>query len=165
MSCFGYSSSLFDLFGNINACHVSNADNGLAVFKYMQGADSVLLVKKEDYEICNTQNPIKRMDDGNSTFFFDRWGSFFFISGRPESCWTGQKLWVVVMAIRKPIPSPSPSPSTTYPSPPSLSPNSDKGPPSPASTSSSPAILTDVVSLSLVFMLSTSAFFLEKLQN
>lgn len=136
-----------------------------AVFKYMQGVDSVLLVKKEDYETCNTQNPIKRMDDGSSTFSFDRSGSFFFIGGRPGSCWTGQKLWVVVMAIRKPISSPSPSPSTNYPPRPSPSPNSDKGASLPVSTSSSPAILTDVVSLSLVFMLCTSAFFLGKFQN
>ncbi|KAK1321542.1 hypothetical protein QJS10_CPA03g00805 [Acorus calamus] len=32
------------------------------VFKYKNGEDSVLVVKKEDYESCNTNNPIKKLE-------------------------------------------------------------------------------------------------------
>ncbi|KAG0456254.1 hypothetical protein HPP92_024042 [Vanilla planifolia] len=94
------------------------------VFKYKKGDDSVLLVKKEDYDSCSTSNPIKKFDDGDTVFQFDRSGPFFFISGAPNHCSQGQKLVVVVMAVRnKPSPSPPASPPSVSPPPPSISPS------------------------------------------
>ncbi|KAF5960225.1 hypothetical protein HYC85_001434 [Camellia sinensis] len=63
-------------------------------------SDSVLVVNKQDYDNCNTQNPITKMEDGNSVFKLDRSGPFYFISGNKSNCDHGQKLIVVVLAIR-----------------------------------------------------------------
>ncbi|KAJ0971446.1 hypothetical protein J5N97_019405 [Dioscorea zingiberensis] len=68
--------------------------NDKLVFKYKKGEDSVLVVNKIDYDACNVSNPIKKMDDGDSVFVFDRSGPFFFISGAPGKCGNGQKLIV-----------------------------------------------------------------------
>ncbi|GFZ12432.1 early nodulin-like protein 4 [Actinidia rufa] len=38
--------------------------NDALFFKYMQGTDSVLVVSKEDYDTCNTQKPIMKLDGG-----------------------------------------------------------------------------------------------------
>ncbi|CAD5329253.1 unnamed protein product [Arabidopsis thaliana] len=43
-------------------------------FSYAKGADSVLEVNKADYDACNTKNPIKRVDDGDSEISLDRYG-------------------------------------------------------------------------------------------
>ncbi|XP_008812158.2 early nodulin-like protein 2 [Phoenix dactylifera] len=104
--------------------------NDTLVFKYEKGNDSVLVVKKEDYDSCNLTNPIQRLDDGNSVFKFDRSGPFYFISGTGDRCQKGEKLMVVVLAVRNktptqpptsPAPSLSPSP-TPSPKPPTSSP-------------------------------------------
>ncbi|KAF5960224.1 hypothetical protein HYC85_001433 [Camellia sinensis] len=85
---------------------------------YNNGSDSVLVVNKQDYDNCNTQNLITKMEDGNSVFKLDRSGPFYFISGNKSNCDHGQKLIVVVLAIRnKPTTSPPPSPSAGAPSP------------------------------------------------
>ncbi|KAG0485786.1 hypothetical protein HPP92_009865 [Vanilla planifolia] len=102
------------------------------VFIYKTGKDSVLLVKEEDYNSCNTQNPIKKFDDGHTIFQFNRSGPFFFISGAAGHCSQGQKLVVVVMATRKPIPPPTSSP-------PHASPPSVPSPAEPPSSSPSPS--------------------------
>ncbi|CAL9084376.1 unnamed protein product [Musa textilis] len=100
--------------------------NDTLVFRYRKEADSVLVVTKQDYDACNASNPIQKLEGGDSTFKFDRSGPFYFISGVPESCREGQKLAVVVLAIRNQNPSPPP-PSF----PPSLTPS-----PSPSSSAS-----------------------------
>lgn len=102
-------------------------------FKYKKGSDSVLLVKKEDYDSCNTNNPIKKMEDGDSSFVFDKSGPFFFISGNADNCKKGQKLVVVVMAKRAKRTPPSPpavAPTSKAPSPAAVSPSVETPQPS-----------------------------------
>ncbi|XP_061352570.1 early nodulin-like protein 1 [Gastrolobium bilobum] len=82
--------------------------NGIIYFKYKKGDDSVLVVKKEDYFSCNNNNPIHKMDGGNSTFLLDRLGHFFFISGNVDSCKNGQKLIIFVNAVRDTVPQATP---------------------------------------------------------
>ena len=107
-------------------------------FKYEKRSDSVLVVKKEDYDSCNTNNPIRKMDDGDSTFHLENSGLFFFISGNTNNCKNGQKLVVLVMAIRHSIPhslppvvpsseAPSLPPQQIDPSSPVPSPSNDSG--------------------------------------
>ncbi|KAG2241581.1 hypothetical protein Bca4012_088347 [Brassica carinata] len=75
-------------------------------FTYAKGADSVLEVSKADYDGCNTKNPIKKADDGNSEISLDRSGPFYFISGNEDNCKKGQKLAVVVLSVRTSTPPP-----------------------------------------------------------
>ncbi|KAK8481938.1 hypothetical protein V6N11_047891 [Hibiscus sabdariffa] len=93
--------------------------NDTLFFKYKKGSDSVLLVTKEDYFACNTRNPIQSLTEGDSIFTFDRSGPFFFITGNADNCNKGQKLIVVVMAVRHKPPQQqqSPSPSSAVPVP------------------------------------------------
>ncbi|KAH6822951.1 hypothetical protein C2S53_017827 [Perilla frutescens var. hirtella] len=104
--------------------------NDTLLFKYQRGSESVLVVDKDDYEKCNTGNPILKLQDGNSIITFDRSGLFFFISGSKSNCANGQKLIIAVLAVRnnrslsplppRPIAPPpeteSPAASTTSPS-------------------------------------------------
>ncbi|KZV23233.1 copper ion binding protein [Dorcoceras hygrometricum] len=92
--------------------------NDTLLFRYPKGSDSVLVVSKDDYDNCNTANPILKLDDGNSIFRYDRSGPFYFITGTKENCDKGQKLVTVVMAVRS-----TPTPPTTA-APPPLSPSS-----------------------------------------
>ncbi|KAF4382735.1 hypothetical protein F8388_015563 [Cannabis sativa] len=74
----------------------------------------------DDYNTCNTATPLLSLSDGGSVFTFDRSGPFFFISGNAQNCQKGQKLIVVVMAVRpdkKPQPQPAPAPALPSPSP------------------------------------------------
>lgn len=79
------------------------------VFKYEKGTDSVLEVNKEDFDNCNTNNPEVKMEGGVSIFKFDRSGPFYFITGNKTNCYRGQKLVIVVLAVRTPPHAPSPS--------------------------------------------------------
>ncbi|KAH7651374.1 Cupredoxins domain-containing protein [Dioscorea alata] len=125
------------------------------VFKYKKEEDSVLVVSKEDYDKCNVSNPIKKFDDGNSVFEFDKTGPFFFISGASGKCNQNQKLSVIVLSLKtkKPSTSPAPSPTSSVSSPPpssssspSLSPSSAASSPSssPSSAASSPSSSPEV---------------------
>ncbi|CAL9116236.1 unnamed protein product [Musa textilis] len=124
--------------------------NDTLVFRYSNGTDSVLVVTKQDYDACNVSNPIQKLEGGDSMFSLDRSGPFFFISGVPDNCRKGQKLVVVVLAVRnggKPSPSPpSPPPAAVSPSPltPSEPPTSSPAspPPSPPPAAVSPSPLT-----------------------
>ncbi|TXG55127.1 hypothetical protein EZV62_020383 [Acer yangbiense] len=90
--------------------------NDTLYFRYNKGSDSVLVVSNADYDSCNNKNPIQSLANGDSIFKFDHSGPFFFISGHDHNCEKGQKLIVVVMAVRNKThhqqapPSPSPSP-------------------------------------------------------
>ncbi|KAL8264392.1 hypothetical protein R6Q59_022522 [Mikania micrantha] len=92
-------------------------------FKYDDGSDSVLVVDKQsEYDGCHANNPITKVDGGGDSMFkFDRSGPFYFITGNKSNCDHGQKLMVVVLALRNRSPPPSvatpPSPSTRPPSP------------------------------------------------
>ncbi|KAA8526360.1 hypothetical protein F0562_008437 [Nyssa sinensis] len=115
--------------------------NDTLIFKYEKGADSVLIVNKDDYYKCNKEKPIQALNDGVSEFEFNFSGPFFFISGHADKCEKGQKLIVIVMALRNithkapspvaktPMPSPSPSPPVVTP--PSPSPVAKTPSPSP----------------------------------
>ncbi|KAM7251552.1 hypothetical protein ACFE04_023435 [Oxalis oulophora] len=65
-------------------------------FKYHEN-DSVLVVNKTSYKSCILSNPIATFKGGNTTFQFDRYGYFYFISGQNGHCKAGQKLIVRVM--------------------------------------------------------------------
>ncbi|KAM7492233.1 hypothetical protein LguiA_035154 [Lonicera macranthoides] len=138
------------------------------IFKYKKGSDSVLLVNKDDYYRCNKANPIQELneDHSESIFKFNHSGPFFFISGQADNCEKGQKIIIVVLAVRNktPIPSPAtplPSPAIRSPSPespPSESPNGETpesgGVPAPApAKSDAPAVFG--VSGGLVVVLSS----------
>ncbi|CAI8592586.1 unnamed protein product [Vicia faba] len=110
--------------------------NDSLYFKYDKAYDSVLVVNEKEYYSCNTKNPIKKFEGGESTVNLDRSGSFYFISGNVESCGKGEKLAVLVLSPRHghknhgpakspwvaPVQSPAPSlkapaPSWTAPAP------------------------------------------------
>ncbi|XP_062150966.1 early nodulin-like protein 3 [Alnus glutinosa] len=121
--------------------------NDTLSFKYKKGSDSVLVVTKEHYYACNTTSPMQTLADGHSIFTFGRSGPFFFISGSGKNCQKGQKLIVVVLAVRNktrhsslpstsPVPEPSASPSPAADTP--ASPESPKGE-SPGSGSPKPS--------------------------
>ncbi|XP_073128830.1 early nodulin-like protein 21 [Henckelia pumila] len=79
-------------------------------FKYQN--DSVLVVSFADYSNCNTANPVSKFEDGSSVFRFDRSGFFYFISGQPGHCKSGQRLIVRVMhpseiGVSSPAPAPA----------------------------------------------------------
>lgn len=71
-----------------------------ADFKYVKGNDSVLVVKKEDYDSCNTNNPKQKLDNGNSKFKLSDSGFYYFISGNADNCKHDEKMTVQVMAVR-----------------------------------------------------------------
>ncbi|KAL6845575.1 hypothetical protein ACP4OV_025070 [Aristida adscensionis] len=80
--------------------------NDTIVFAYEEGPSSVLLVTEQDFDACNTRSPVRRLESAGaaavrgSVFRFDRSGPFFFISGDEDRCQKGQKLYIVVMAVR-----------------------------------------------------------------
>lgn len=70
----------------------------------------MLQVSKEAYGNCNTSNPIKEYNDGNTKVQLDRPGPFYFIIGAKGRCEKGQKLIVVVMTPKGSSISHAPSP-------------------------------------------------------
>nr|CAD1834001.1 unnamed protein product [Ananas comosus var. bracteatus] len=101
--------------------------NDTLVFKYNKSVDSVLVVGAAAYGACNVSGPVQRMDTGDDAFRLDRSGPFYFISGSSDRCAKGEKLLVVVLAVRNkppppstpaaPVTSPAPSPSPLSPPP------------------------------------------------
>uniref|UniRef100_A0A0A0KZL9 Phytocyanin domain-containing protein n=1 Tax=Cucumis sativus TaxID=3659 RepID=A0A0A0KZL9_CUCSA len=87
-------SESYDNWANRNRFRV----NDVLVFNYARGSDSVAVVGKEDYDKCDLNNPIVKLEDGNSKFKFDRSGAFYFASGKQGMCENGQKLAVVVIS-------------------------------------------------------------------
>ncbi|XP_077239876.1 mavicyanin-like [Tasmannia lanceolata] len=77
-------------------------------FKYKN--DSVLVVESDDYTGCNISDPITAYEDGNTVIKFDRFGFFYFISGVPGHCQSGQKLIIWVMGQSEETQSPASSP-------------------------------------------------------
>ncbi|WJX50947.1 hypothetical protein P8452_37187 [Trifolium repens] len=82
-------------------------------FKYNKENDSVLVVKKEDYDSCNTNNPKQKLDDGDSKIKLSDSGLYYFISGNVENCKHGEKVIVLVMGRHQhhPLPTTTPAPS------------------------------------------------------
>ncbi|XP_047953491.1 mavicyanin-like [Salvia hispanica] len=83
--------------------------------------DSVLVVTSADYLTCNATNPIAEFDDGSTVYELDRPGFFYFISGQPGHCKSGQRLIVRVM---HPLP-PAAAPELAPELPPSLAPTGE----------------------------------------
>ncbi|CAL5200384.1 unnamed protein product [Lathyrus oleraceus] len=137
--------------------------NDTLYFKYNKGSDSVLVVNNQDYNSCNTSNPILKMDGGNSIFKFERSGPFFFISGNVENCQKGEKIIVVVLSPnhhRKHHHGPSSSPSPAdLPEENTHSPNStvDNTPANSPAPSGSP-MLSGSIGVSVGFALVLGSF-------
>ncbi|XP_019460020.1 PREDICTED: early nodulin-like protein 2 [Lupinus angustifolius] len=98
------------------------------VFKYNKGSNSVLEVTKDDYEKGNKEKSIKKFEDGDTEFQIERSGPYYFISGKDDNCEKGQKLIVVVLAVRSPPPYVPTPPNAPLYSPPNV-PNIPKAPP------------------------------------
>lgn len=101
----------------------------------------MLVVTKDDYFSCNNKKPVQSLTDGESVFSFDHSGPYFFISGNADNCNKGQKLIVVVMAVRNKSQHheapPSPCPVSCTPPASSPQPSASSPPTSPASPRSS----------------------------
>ncbi|KAL5226408.1 hypothetical protein ABZP36_014673 [Zizania latifolia] len=110
------------------ACDLADRTNGefslcvrvcaSADFKFEN--DSVLVVDRAAFDVCNATEPIARFADGSTTVRLDRPGFFCFISGEPGHCEEGQKLVVRVMvhpAVQAAAASPGPAyaPATSQP--------------------------------------------------
>nr|GMC56666.1 early nodulin-like protein 2 [Ipomoea batatas] len=97
----------------------------------LKSDEMVLEVSKEDYEKCNTKNPIKKMDYGNSMFQFGRSATIYIISGNQESCEKGQKFIIAVPPMRNNPPYHPPKANQETPAPsvgtPGTTPSSSKG--------------------------------------
>ncbi|ONK79355.1 uncharacterized protein A4U43_C01F5520 [Asparagus officinalis] len=87
----GKESETYNHWAGRNRFHIGDSLH----FKYAN--DSVLVVDREGYVACDTSNPLLAFTDGNSTFWFDHYGYFYFISGEPDHCRSGQRLIVRVM--------------------------------------------------------------------
>ncbi|GAB4825601.1 hypothetical protein Ancab_008474 [Ancistrocladus abbreviatus] len=112
-------------------------------FKYEKNTDSILIVTEKNYKNCNITAPLQALTNGDSEFKFGRSGPFFFISGNADHCYKGQKLIVVVLAIRKhrappAAPIPFPTPATPTPSPESKPPTPVSKAPKPSSSAPEP---------------------------
>ncbi|KAK9268626.1 hypothetical protein L1049_000383 [Liquidambar formosana] len=104
----GNETETYNKWATKNRFHVGDS----VYFKYQK--DSVLVVNYTDYTNCIVSNPISKYEDGNTIFRFDRHGFFYFISGEPGHCKSGQKLVIGVMAqsgdeTPESVPSPAPS--------------------------------------------------------
>ncbi|CAD6229837.1 unnamed protein product [Miscanthus lutarioriparius] len=102
--------------------------NHTIVFTHEKGVDSVLQVTEQDFDTCNTRNPVRRLQaavgsSGSSVFRLDQSGPFFFISSDEDRCQKGQKLYIIVMAVRRPTTPPesavAPAPESAFPPAPS----------------------------------------------
>ncbi|KAL6538328.1 hypothetical protein OROGR_012316 [Orobanche gracilis] len=117
--------------------------NDTLLFRYKNGSDSVLVVNKNDYYNCNNAGtPIFKFENGNSVFKFEHSGPFYFISGIKANCERGQKLIVVVLAVRNRAPTPPPtahSPTAPPPRESSPTPPPTTGSPAPGISTPSPS--------------------------
>lgn len=86
---------------------------------------------------CNTKKPITSLTDGDSVITLNRSGAYYFISGNGDNCRKGQKLIVVVLAVRdRPYLRPPPqSPSPVAPPPLAGAPTSPASAPAPRTLS------------------------------
>nr|DAD23530.1 TPA_asm: hypothetical protein HUJ06_024993 [Nelumbo nucifera] len=67
-------------------------------FAYSVAQESIAELKsKEEFDSCDTSNPIRMYTDGLDSISFDAEGTHYFTSGRPESCKKGLKFNVEVL--------------------------------------------------------------------
>ncbi|KAL6838682.1 hypothetical protein ACP4OV_031396 [Aristida adscensionis] len=100
--------------------------NDRLVFRYSPKDDAVLVVAQSQYDACNTTGPDQRLADGDSVYVLTRSGPHFFISGDAGRCRAGERLVVVVLAVRNYTPA---APSASPPPPPASSRNASSAPP------------------------------------
>ncbi|KAI5672415.1 hypothetical protein M9H77_12779 [Catharanthus roseus] len=88
-------------------------------FTYNEKAHNVLQVNEEDYQSCNTQNPISTLDSGIDIVRLTTIGDYFFICGHKGHCQSGQKLHVSINTQNNPpsLPTPTPPSTPTVPTP------------------------------------------------
>jgi len=101
-------------------CNVVFILKNVADFKYVKGNDSVLVVKKEDYDSCNINNPKQKLDNGDSKFKLSDSGLYYFISGNVDNCKHDEKMIVQVMAVRPNVTAVPPSQPPASASPPKI---------------------------------------------
>ncbi|KAL0724488.1 hypothetical protein Bca4012_039087 [Brassica carinata] len=85
--------SVYSRWASTNRFHIGDS------LSFVYDKDSVMEVEKWQFYHCNASDPITAFDNGNSTFFLDRPGLFYFISGSNAHCTSGQRLIVEVMHI------------------------------------------------------------------
>ncbi|KAK3159806.1 hypothetical protein QOZ80_1BG0051310 [Eleusine coracana subsp. coracana] len=120
--------------------------NDTLVFRYNKDVDGVLRVTQSHYDACDTSSPVLRLDGGGgeSRFVFPDSGSYFFISADAGRCKAGERLIVVVLAVRSPpLPPPTssappPKPASSSAPPPPQTPKPAPPPSAPKPASSSP---------------------------
>ncbi|KAK4425354.1 Early nodulin-like protein 3 [Sesamum alatum] len=117
------------------------------VFTYDNGDNDVVQVSEEDYNACNSDNPIETYKSGNDMLEFADAGTYYFICSYPNKCLNdNQKVKIEVVSSTDTPPSPplgpSPSPSSglspSPPSEPTPSPSSGLSPSPPSGPTSSP---------------------------
>ncbi|CAN6936012.1 unnamed protein product [Brassica oleracea var. botrytis] len=85
--------SVYSRWASTNRFHIGDS------LSFVYDKDSVMEVDKWGFYHCNASDPITAFDNGNSTFYLDRPGLFYFISGSNAHCTSGQRLIVEVMHI------------------------------------------------------------------
>ncbi|CAL5392953.1 unnamed protein product [Camellia sinensis] len=133
------SSALYNKWAERNRFQIGDS----LLFVYPADKDIVLQVNKDDYNNCNTAQPIQKFSDGHTSFKFNQSGHFYFISGLKDNCLKNEKLEVVVMADRtnrssttSPPPPPSPAPTEgSVENTPSPTPSAEQTPPPSAASS------------------------------
>ncbi|CAH8378952.1 unnamed protein product [Eruca vesicaria subsp. sativa] len=85
--------SVYSHWASTNRFHIGDS------LTFVYDKDSVMEVDKSGFYHCDASDPITAFDNGNSTFFLDRPGLFYFISGSDGHCTSGQRLIVEVMHI------------------------------------------------------------------
>lgn len=87
-------------------------------FDYDIKKDSVLQVTKENYEKCNTENPMNAYPKVKPTIVkLDVYRPYYFIIGAQGNCVKGQKLIVVPQSPEHRPTTPKPVPATAPPTP------------------------------------------------
>ncbi|KAH9604803.1 hypothetical protein KSS87_007413, partial [Heliosperma pusillum] len=118
--------------------------NDTLYFSYNKEEDSVLEVNEQDYNTCNTNNPIMKEQNGESEISLTHSGPYYFISGNTTRCDHGEKMIVKVLSYHPPpTPSPPTPPPSYMPPPPASSPSGVV--PLPKSPSSAPGPKTSPI--------------------
>ncbi|XP_021808942.1 mavicyanin-like [Prunus avium] len=82
--------------------------NDILDFKFAQGEQDVTLVTKENFEICNSTDPLFQLQKP-ARFQFLSADTFYFICSFAGHCAQGQKVAVTFAPSASPSPSPCPS--------------------------------------------------------
>jgi hypothetical protein len=82
-----------------------------AEFDFKEGEQDLALVTKEDYDSCNTADPLYLFQEPTTLQFLGS-DTFYFTSTLAGHCTKGQKITIYIGASPSPSPSPSPCPSS-----------------------------------------------------